>query len=74
MTFPRFRLLITPVIPAQGRLHGCRAFVELSRAVVERRQEQPAEESSDFHYIPTRLPQPQTTALVIPAQAGIQWF
>ena len=70
------------VIPAQARLHGCRAFGELSgsaeltedRAVVERRREQAAEESSDCHYIPTRLPQPQTTALVIPAQAGIQWF
>ena len=72
MTFPRFRLLIMLGMSAQARLHGCRAFGELSRAVVERRQEQAAEESSDFDYIPTRLPQPQTTALVIPAQAGIQ--
>ena len=82
MTFPRFRPLIMLVIPAQARLHGCRAFGELSgsaeltedRAVVERLQEQAAGESSDFHYIPARLPQTQTTALVIPAQAGIQWF
>ena len=71
MTFPGFRLLIMLVIPAQARLHGCRVFGELSRAVVELRQEQTAEESSDFHYSPTRLPQPQTTALVIPAQARL---
>ena len=47
------------VIPAQARLHGCRTFGELSRAVVEprleqaaeaveRRREQAAEESSGF--------------------------
>ena len=58
---------------AFGELSGSAELTE-DRAVVERRQEQATEESSDFHYIPTRLPQPQTTALVIPAKAGIQWF
>ena len=46
------------VIPAQARLHGCRAFGELSgsaeltedRAMVERRREQAAEESSCFDF------------------------
>ena len=44
---PRVTRCVYPlaVIPAKARLHGCRAFGEFSRAVVERRLEQAAEES-----------------------------
>ena len=43
LTAPQPHCRTPAVIPAQARLHGCRAFGELSRAVVERRLEQAAE-------------------------------
>ena len=50
------------------RLHGCGAFGELSRAVLERRQEQAAEEPR------SRPAKAEIYTPVIPAKAGIQWL
>ena len=50
------------------RLHGCGAFGELSRAVVERRQEQAAEAPR------SRPAKAEIYTPVIPAKAGIQWL
>ena len=50
------------------RLQGCRAFGEISRAVVEQHQKQAAEDAR------SRPPRPGPPSAVIPAKAGIQWL